>query len=137
MQRFSFPALQETVAFSVQLEGGNYSPAVGEKIPYNNIVTNIGNGYITQRQEFVCPVAGVYAFHATVMSYGVQCKLDLYKNEESIGRMWSATNPTGQGGIMVALELQEVETVSVRSSIAGCTLNGNEMYNTFTGFKIE
>ena len=84
----------------------------------------------------MCPLAGVYAFHATVMgSGGNHCKADLYKNEESIARMWSDSN--GQGGNMFVLELQEADSVSVRCSNGGCTLNGSEMYNTFTGFKIE
>ena len=87
----------------------------------------------------MCPVAGVYAFHATVMSLGSsQCRLDLYKNEEFVGRMWSdATGPIGQGGNMFVLELQEADSVSVRSTYTvACTLNGDQMYTTFTGFKI-
>ena len=87
----------------------------------------------------MCPLAGVYAFHSTVMaSDATYCRLGFFKNENLIGRMWSdAIGPAGQGGNMVALELQEADSVSVRSCNAVCTLNGNEMYNTFTGVKIE
>ena len=132
--------LQETVAFTLRLDG-HYSPALGERIPYNGIVTNVGSGYVTQRQEFVCPLAGVYAFHATVHAFAsTRCRLYLYKNEESIACMWSDSTgaATGQGANMVALELHEADTVSVRSDYPdACSLFGDEMYNTFTGFKIE
>ena len=63
--------------------------------------------------------------------------MDLYMNEESVGRMWSDTSPTGQAGNMVALELQEAHSVSVRLGTAGCTLHGSDKFNTFTGFKLE
>ena len=89
----------------------------------------------------MCPLAGVYAFHATVHAVGgTRCRLDLYKNEQAIGRMWSdcSNAPHGQGGNMFVLELQDADTVSLRSTYPEvCTVQGEEMYNTFSGFKIE
>ena len=131
------PELEDTVAFTVTLDG-HYSPGTGEKIPYNSVITNIGNGYVTQRDEFVCPQAGVYMFNAVVMAMsGSDCQLDFHKNEEEIGRAYSRDDTlTSQGSNMFLLELQEADTVSMRAA-QGCTMQGNNNFCSFSGFKIN
>ena len=127
--------MENTVAFTVSLDD-HYSPVADEKIPYNNVITNIGNGYITQRNEFVCPQAGVYVFSASVIATSNSaCNLDFHKNDEKIGTAYSIEDSlTSQGSNMFLLELQESETVSTRSA-QGCTMNGSKNYSTFSGFK--
>ena len=117
---------------------GHHAPVTGEKIPYNTVITNIGNGYITQRDEFVCPQAGAYVFNAAVVATSDStCWLDFHKNEEKIGRAYSRENSlTSQGSNMFLLELQEADTVSMRAG-QGCTINGNDNYSSFSGFKIN
>ena len=111
------PEMEDTVAFTVTLDG-SYSPGTGDKIPYNNVITNIGNGYITQRDEFVCPQAGVYVFYAALIAeVETACRLDFYKNDEKIGRSYSRQNSslTSQGSNMFLLELQEADTVFLKA----------------------
>ena len=128
--------LPDLVAFTVALDG-NYSPATGEKIPYNNVITNIGSGYIIQRNEFVCPQAGLYVFYASVFAESDStCRLEFYKDDEMIGRVYSHHSPHIPGSNMFLLELQEAETMSI-SAGNGCTMYGSFNYNTFSGFKIN
>ena len=130
------PELEDTVAFTVALDG-HYSPGTGEKIPYNNIITNIGNGYITQRNEFVCPQAGLYVFYAAVLATSDStCWVEFYKDDEMIGTTYSHHSPYIPGSNMFLLELQEADTVSMRGA-SGCTMHGGSNYNTFSGFKIN
>ena len=123
--------MEDTVAFTVTLDG-HYYAVTDEKIQYNNVITNIGNGYITQRDEFVCPQAGAYMFNAAVVATSrSDCRLDFYKNDEKIGRAYSKEGSiTSQGSNMFFLELQEVDTVSMKAAI-GCTMNGSTNYCSF------
>ena len=128
--------LEDMVAFTVAL-GGDYSPVTGEKIPYNSVITNIGNGYIIQRNEFVCPQAGAYVFYAAVLAASDSaCRLDFYKDDEEIGGAYSRHSPSTPGSNMFLFELQEADTVSLRAGV-GCTMNGGNNHNTFSGFKIN
>ena len=130
------PDLEDMVAFTVGLDG-EYSPITDEKIPYNTAITNIGSGYIIQRNEFVCPQAGLYVFYASVLATSEStCWLDFYKNNAMVGRVYSRHSPYAPGSNMFLLELQEADTVSMRAAI-GCTMNGLTNYNSFSGFKIN
>ena len=62
----------------------------------------------------------------------------MYKNEEDVARIWSDNRGEGenQGTNMVVLELSVGDTVSVRLILGGCTMDGAEMYNSFSGFRI-
>ena len=128
--------VEDMVAFTVALDG-YYSPATGEKIPYNTIITNIGSGYITQRNEFVCPQAGLFVFYASVLATSdSSCRLNFYKDDEMIGSVYSHHSPYIPGSNMFLLELQEADTFSMRAN-TGCTMHGSANYNTFSGFKIN
>ena len=63
------PALEGSVAFTVSIDG-EYNAVINQRIPYPHVITNIGNGYIQQRNEFVCPESGTYVFYATLISKG-------------------------------------------------------------------
>ena len=129
--------MEDPVAFSVILDG-DYNPSEGEKIPYTWIVTNVGSGYITQRQEFVCPHTGLYVFYAAgYASNGANCWLDIMKNDVAVGRLYFVQSYGSTGTNMFALELVEADTVSVTSVHSGCQLLGTEKLTTFSGFRIN
>ena len=128
--------MEGTVAFTVALDG-HYSPAIGEKIPYNNVITNIGNGYITQRDEFICPLAGTYVFNAALIATGLDdCYVYFYRNEEQIGQVFSRASALVHGSNMFLLELSEADTVSMRAA-SSCTVHGSNNFSTFSGFRMD
>ena len=130
------PDLKEMVAFTLALDG-NYSPDTDEKIPYNNIITNIGNGYITKRDEFVCSQACFYVFFVSVLATSdLPFWLDFYNDTEKIGTAYSKHSPDSSSSNMFLLELQEADTVSARAA-NGCTMYVSNNYNTISGFKIN
>ena len=128
--------VENPVAFTVALED-HYSPSAQEKIPYNTIITNVGNGYIRERREFVCPHAGLYVFYVT--GYGINeatCNFDITKNGITITRMIYVHIYYTMGSTMAVLELVDADTVSVVCVYAACQLGGG-IYNTFSGFRIN
>ncbi|XP_053390687.1 complement C1q-like protein 3 [Mercenaria mercenaria] len=54
------------VAFSAFVDHNIYHLGVDQPIPYNNIITNIGNGFSQYTHVFTCPVTGLYMFTFTV-----------------------------------------------------------------------
>ena len=133
-----FLVVEDPVAFSVSLQD-NYSPSDQEKIPYSNIITNVGNGYITERREFVCPHAGLYVFYAG--GYGrndAACRLDITKNDIFVGRAYFRQDYRAMGSNLFVLELGGGEAVSVVSGEGGCQLTGNDnSLTSFSGFRIN
>ena len=71
------------------------------------------------------------------------CQLELYKNEESIGAIWSDSRigVDTLGANMFVLELEVVDTVSVRAfspAPASCgAMRGDILLNSFSGFKMD
>ena len=130
-------AMENPVGFSVLLEG-NVSPGAGAKIPYNAVVTNVGNAYSTQRDEFICPHQGLYVFY--VAGYATQdttCRFAITKNADEIGQAYINHPFRSTGTNMFVLELEEADLVSVIIVASGCRLYGNEKYNSFSGFRIN
>ena len=67
-------------------------------------VTNVGSGYITQRQEFLCPHAGLYVFYiAGYATNNVSCRLAIMKNDVEVGRMYTVYNYQSTGTNMFTL----------------------------------
>ena len=130
--------MENSIGFTVMITGGDHSPPNNARIEYNTVVTNKGGGYSVQRNEFVTPEVGTYAFYTAAMAInnGV-CKLALYKNEEVVGHIYSDHNVDAMGSNMFVLELSEADAVSVRAVASGCQMNGGDNYNTFSGFKLN
>ena len=117
---------------------GDTNPGAGEKIPYNRVITNVGNGYITARNEFVCPTAGLYVFYFA--GYGrnnADCYLDIVKNDAEVGvRGYAHQEYRSTGTNMAVLELDQADLVYIRNLSSGCQLWGTANFNAFSGFKI-
>ena len=128
--------MENPVAFTVILNG-DFVPSAGEKIPYNNIVTNVGNGYSTARREFVCPHTGRYVFYAAGYAMNAAtCNLDIVKNIRVSGLHFNQAQGA-MGSNMAVLELVEADNVSIISATSACQLHGIEELTTFSGFRIN
>ena len=128
--------LQDIVAFSVCLDGANYSPPQHQNIQYNSIVTNVGGGYVTQRHEFVAGDAGTYAFSASIHATESRgCVIAITKNNQDVAKIWASHSVDAMGSNMIIIELQMGDAVAVKNISDNCRLNGVK-FNFFTGFKI-
>ena len=117
----------------------SYTIGTDEKVPYDNIITNIGGGYITERREFVCADPGVYVFYANMFPTSeTHCNLYIAKNGIEINLLWGNAAASSTGSNMAVLELDQGDTVAAHKYGAGsCLLQGAYPYNTFSGFKMN
>ena len=135
-QNLHFSVVEEPVGFTVILDGG-YNPADRENIPYQIIETNIGNGYISNRNEFICPHAGHYVFYVALYANdNAICWLDIMKNGEQTNTAHSNHNGYNTGTTMVVLDLAAGDIVSAVNIGTGCQLFGDRKINSFSGFRI-
>ena len=131
-------ALDTVVAFSVGLQD-DYFPEENEKIPYNSITSNVGGGFIIERREFVCSVAGVYAFYSNVFATNtVRCNLKIMKSGTQLGRLVGDHVGTSEvtGSNLLIVELEEADTVYVERANYDCGLYGSGQYTSFSGFRL-
>ncbi|XP_033737312.1 complement C1q-like protein 4 [Pecten maximus] len=109
-----------------------------QAIEFDQIITNVGNGYDSRRGHFTAPVAGLYSFTSTVLlasSNNHNMHISIVKNGVIVGLMFSVTE-YDKGTRTVVLSLAVGDMVWVRN-------NGNELpnihgvgYSTFSGFLI-
>ena len=59
----------QNVAFTVYLDRTVAQLGLGQRIPFNKVLLNDGNGFNAQRGVFVCPRTGVYLFIFNINSY--------------------------------------------------------------------
>ena len=129
--------MEVPVAFTVYLNG-DLTVSSGDKIPYDNIVINVGNGYSTSRREFVCPHAGLYVFYgAGYAVLGANCYLDIRKNNIALTTLYFREDHRTMGSNMAIVELAEGDNVSITSASSGCKLHGSKLFTTFSGFRIR
>ena len=125
------------VAFTA-IVATNYSPGLQEKINYDNIITNVGGGYTSEKNEFVCDEPGTYLFYANVNPMdNTACHLYIARNGIEVSRLFGNSEATNTGSNMAILELDIGDAVAVYRGTSACTLYGALPYNTFAGFKIN
>ena len=76
---------EEKVAFSAHIPGDKPMPvSLGSVILFDEVLTNLGNGYNKNSGSFTAPVAGTYSLSIYFMAnHGRQCHLGIYVNGES------------------------------------------------------
>ena len=125
------------VGFTAILDG-TINLSAGEKVPYSIIVTNVGNGYNTDRSEFICPNSGIYVFYVNIYAYiETTCRLDIMKNGVQTNRAHSSHLGFDTGTTMAVLELEEGDIVSSVISDNECQVYGDDKLTSFSGFRIH
>ena len=102
-------------------------------------MTNINGAYQKNNSIFICPVDGVYAFSANILSVsGGEMRGVIYK--ESIGKGGFQADPiegVGQAAsYFVIVECSAWERIWVKAATDGCSMFGTYNYSTFSGFLI-
>lgn len=130
----------DRVAFSAALSKDVTSTTPQEKLIYDTVITNIGNGFDPKTGEFTVPSDGLYVFHWTVLTHpGKVYDTELVVN--GVAKRRNAADAGGgksfnSGSSMVTLPLQKGDKVWIRKySTLGNKLHGN-YWPGFSGFKI-
>ncbi|XP_076079017.1 uncharacterized protein LOC143049162 [Mytilus galloprovincialis] len=126
----------KTVAFSAY-RSSQQSLSVGTKVLFNQVWTNVGNGYQPRTGIFTAPRAGLYHFTAVVMSTGGgSLFLKMYHN--LIATSGSDTEGDGYktGTFDVVFNLQKGDEVYIASGATYTIYSNNYKYVTFSGHSI-
>ncbi|KAL4226311.1 Complement C1q-like protein 3 [Mactra antiquata] len=109
---------------------------VNQIIIYDNVVTNVGNGYNGSLGAFTAPVEGIYVFSSTLVAHGHQnIHTSFYRNSNRISSMFASgvESNTDTSSATIVLQLSKGDVVTVRSNDADVSINGYT-YSSFTGF---
>ncbi|XP_053397480.1 complement C1q tumor necrosis factor-related protein 3-like [Mercenaria mercenaria] len=60
---------EEPVAFFATLRKHMVNTGVHQVIPFENVITNVGNGYNPHAGDFRAPATGIYIFSVSLMTY--------------------------------------------------------------------
>ncbi len=122
----------EKVAFSAHILGDKViSLALGQILAFDQVPTNLGNGYNKDSGSFTAPAAGTYSFSIYFMSdHTAPCRLGIYINGESKCTAFANTLSMSSCTVMQDLNMGDVVNVKVFHR------NDNKLYGSVgTGYK--
>ena len=127
----------EEVAFSVHIQVSDTTTSMtkGNIVIFNEIVTNLGDGYNKDSGSFTAPVSGVYSFSLYFMTSNTAWSyLGIYVNGESQCNV-AGHSAYGVSGCSVIKEIKTGDVVNVRvANSATLYTNTNENYRNQNGF---
>ena len=106
---------------------------------FDGIATNINCAYQVNNSIFLCPVNGIYAFTATILSTEGRDMLGSIMVEDMDKGGFQARAVEGvrqTGSHFVIIECNAWERVWVKGKQDGCRMYGAYNYSTFSGFLI-
>ena len=125
------------MAFTASVVSSNTSWTSGTLI-FNQVISNVGNGYDPKTGVFTAPRAGTYIFYAAAVEYGTQyLRLDIVINNVAKVRLLGYSSASYQTGTnMVAQYLRRGDDVRVIHSYGKGYYSNTVPMTTFTGFMI-
>ena len=114
MLTFLADSTEEKVAFSAHILGDKSMPvSLGSVILFDEVLTNLGNGYNKNSGSFTAPVAGTYSLSIYFMAdHGKHCHLGIYVNGES--KCTAYANDIDMSGCAIIEYLDVGDVVNVK-----------------------
>ncbi|KAH3721011.1 uncharacterized protein LOC127855569 [Dreissena polymorpha] len=130
----------DLVAFFVTLNQTADHLGVRQNVLFDNMVTNVGNGYNQHLGGFSAPVSGMYVLMSTLMSmYGHNDHFRLVRNGNTVCNMYvggtGSGNHESSGGSYI-LHLNKGDVVAIQNMDSGEILFGFH-YSYFSGFLLK
>ncbi|CAC5383069.1 C1QL [Mytilus coruscus] len=139
-QQKDFEALLKTrhiVAFSAYRISQQKLTSPHENFKFDNVWTNIGNGYDPSTGIFTAPHQGVYHFSAVAVSVnGKTLYLKLVHNNKSTSGSWVTGLGYKTGTMDVIFNLQKGDKMSVGATGGYALYSDINKYATFSGYLI-
>ena len=125
----------DNIAFYVHLPEEEYTVTEGSILLYDQVVTNLGNGYNTASGSFTALQQGYYVF--TIFSQGVtghDSDLGILVNDNLVCTGDAVSDSYNQGTCSAIVELQVGDVVNVKSLHGSAVLRDTGSVNGFVGF---
>ncbi|KAL4225810.1 hypothetical protein ACF0H5_013800 [Mactra antiquata] len=136
LQRIKNQANPDTnVAFFSTMNHAVTNTGSNQQIPFQNVITNIGNGYNKYSGDFRVPVSGVYVFSATITphsGHSTHYYFVVNGQAESYFYSYYGSSATQQA----VLNLNAGDTIAVHASDSGYRIDGSG-YSSFSGFLLQ
>lgn len=132
----SFCEKKNTVSFTVVLNQ-NHPLAADEKVPYNNVLSNLGNGYDVHSRMFTSPISGLYSVSVSLMGNpDNNIHLKLMKNGSELVRLWTQSGRHELASHTLNIPLKKNDQLWVQQA-SGSILWYTEPYNMFSAALIS
>ena len=139
---FFSPEQDSVVAFTVAHEAvKSYSP--GERIEFNNILTNVGAGFRPEQNEFLCPTSGLYLFIHSSASYSRDNAItEIVLDGTILVTLYAASGDNAATSNSVVIHCGSGSRVYITcGGVQACRLHGTEHgYTntvTFSGYLVD
>lgn len=123
------------VAFTAKL--GNHAENLGlhQPVIFEDVETNIGDGYAPDSGLFTAPVNGTYFFTASIMChYGDFVETEMVHNGNHVIYMYASDNDFEQGTNSAVLVLTKGDHVWIRNARTETDKIYGGHWSTFSGF---
>ncbi len=120
-------SIEDKVAFSAHILGDKPMPlSLGSVVLFDQVLTNLGNGYEKNSGSFTAPIGGTYSLSIYFMAdHTVQCHLGIYVNGESKCTAY-AVQPLGMASCAIIEDLNLGDVVNVKIFFGNAnSLHGN------------
>ena len=127
------------IAFFATLSNHQMHVGVHQPIVFDNVITNIGNGYHSHVGTFIAPVSGTYVFSVTLLSnWGQSVRYATVKNGSAISRIYNngATIGTDSGSQTCILQLKQNDDIVIQNIDLDKHTHGDH-YSSFAGFLLR
>ncbi|KAL4233846.1 hypothetical protein ACF0H5_008522 [Mactra antiquata] len=129
--------VESPVAFFATIGNHHLEHAgVNQVIVYDNIVTNVGNGYNKLIGVFTAPVDGIYVFSSTMVAHVHQnAHSSFYKNNDRLNIMFASgvESAFDTSSATIVLQLSKGDLITVRNGDADTSIHGFD-HSSFSGF---
>ncbi|XP_038058417.1 collagen alpha-1(X) chain-like [Patiria miniata] len=128
------------VAFSVYRTSSISSSSSGDNIIFDNIETNLGDGYDSQSGVFTCSVSGAYFFTASFLRYSSTPYVKLKKNSQLVFSIYdgqSNVHHQSSNSAIVVLATGDRVWLEFAGSNSGIHCESSNRYCCFSGFLIS
>ena len=127
------------IAFFATLSSPQLHVGVHQPVVFDNVITNIGNGYHSHVGTFIAPVSGTYVFSVTLMTgWNQAAGYEIVKNGSMISRIYNSVQTSGynSGSQTFILQLKQNDDIVIQNSNSDKNNHGDH-YSTFAGFLLR
>ena len=122
------------VAFFATLTNHQTHVGVDQPIMFDNVVTNIGNGYHNHLGSFIAPVSGTYVFSVSLLTWAKHAHYTFSKNGTGVSKLYLDATKSGYESTSqtIVITLNQNDDVTIRNGESDGQTHGG--YSNFAGF---